>query len=78
MDFGLIVSHVKDLSKRQTCFMFWLRFKKTLYGFVRNLTTKVFECLGTLAVSNFWELQQLEFERHVFVDVMKGLFSSHY
>ncbi len=56
MDFGLIVSHVKDLSKRQTYFMFWLGFKKTLYGFVRNLATKVFECLGTLALNNFWEL----------------------
>jgi hypothetical protein len=78
MDFGFIASHVKDLSKRQTCFMFLLGFKKTLYSFVRNLATIVLECLGTLALSNFWELQQLEFERHVFVDVMKGLFSSHY
>jgi len=58
--------------------MFWLGFKKTLYGFVRNLATKVFECLGTLVLSNFWELQQLEFESHVFMDVMKGLFSSRY
>jgi len=58
--------------------MFLLGFKKTLYSFVRNLAAKVLECLGTLALSNFWELQQLEFERHVFVDVMKGLFSSHY
>ncbi len=38
---------------------------------MRNLVVEALECLGMLASSNFRKLQQIEFERHVFVDVFK-------
>jgi len=48
IDFGLIVSRVKDLLKRQTYFMFRLGFEKALFGFVQNLVVEALECFGML------------------------------
>lgn len=63
IDFGLIVSRVKDLLKRQTYFMFRLGFEKAVFGFVQNLVVEALECFGMLIFKCFRVLASSNFRK---------------